>query len=677
MQHHPVLIGAPRDMSGGSKPALLQRTDEDFVESTLDDLRSHAGRQTLQGLRAKATNKQGTLKLFQPIQRQFHVALVEAWCDLPGLPRIDAAKIDSAGMVLRRLGAGGREGWMRSKGRVRGWVRLARVGGEANDPGAALRLRSVLTGVADIDRQLTGFALENPDSLLNEDVIPLYVAPPDVCSDAGKTLLYGIVPTISSEISESDPVFSGPGGADFGPQSKLFRDHLVEALRGDAMDFPFPGEIVRAGWFDAIEAVGDTAPEGVSNDQFDQLSNADSADSRSMRRFLLLLRQLSSEFNAFDGGTEAADLKDLLHDIQLPLKLRYGETTPRQVRAGDFLAKANTILLQKGSAGDVEMPQSWPALSSTVATKLAAAMHDIDAGPLHADQGQGRALRRARCPLHAARLRAPQARRRVPRAHRVERVQRSLRHCRLVRGCGGAAGADPAARSVGPQPAQVAQAQRRLRRAAGDAEPVVGFRQGPARRQGQHGHAGHHVDLQLQHPHHHDLRVPGAEHFPDAVQHRIRLDVLPEDLHPVPEIRQQAAGRRVMSGAVTNRPLLGWPLLPLPDEHGVLAWPDLAKSVRDAIRIILSTRPSEQLMRPEFGGGLDRLLHEPNTVATRRQIRDLVQESLARWEKRILLDGVEVWEVPGEPSQVRVEIAYRLARTGAPGAMNVTVELEG
>ena len=129
--------------------------------------------------------------------------------------------------------------------------------------------------------------------------------------------------------------------------------------------------------------------------------------------------------------------------------------------------------------------------------------------------------------------------------------------------------------------------------------------------------------------------------------------------------------------ADTLRPLLGWPLLPLPDEHGALAWPDLAQSVREGIRVILSTRPAEQLMRPEFGGGLDRLLHEPNTVATRRQMRDLVQESLARWERRILLDAVEVWEVPHEPSQVRVEIAYRLARTGAPGAMNVTVELEG
>ncbi len=125
------------------------------------------------------------------------------------------------------------------------------------------------------------------------------------------------------------------------------------------------------------------------------------------------------------------------------------------------------------------------------------------------------------------------------------------------------------------------------------------------------------------------------------------------------------------------RPLLGWPLLPLPDAHGQLDWPDLARGVRESIRVILSTRPGEQLMRAEFGGGLDRLLHEPNTVATRRRIRDLVRESLDRWERRILLDAVEVWEVPEQPGQVRVEIAYRLARTGAPAAMNITVQLEG
>ncbi|MBL0423999.1 GPW/gp25 family protein [Ramlibacter alkalitolerans] len=123
--------------------------------------------------------------------------------------------------------------------------------------------------------------------------------------------------------------------------------------------------------------------------------------------------------------------------------------------------------------------------------------------------------------------------------------------------------------------------------------------------------------------------------------------------------------------------MIGWPLLPLPDDHGELAWPELAKSVRDGIRAILSTRPGEQLMRPEFGGGLERLLHAPNTVATRREMRDLVRDALTQWERRILLDGVEVWEVENDASQVRVEIAYRLARTGEAAALNVSVDLEG
>jgi len=124
------------------------------------------------------------------------------------------------------------------------------------------------------------------------------------------------------------------------------------------------------------------------------------------------------------------------------------------------------------------------------------------------------------------------------------------------------------------------------------------------------------------------------------------------------------------------RPPIGWPLLSVPDEHGRLGYPDLAESVRQTIRVILSTRPGEQLMRPDFGGGLETLLHEPNSLATRRRIRDLVQGSLERWERRIILDQVEVWEVENEPTYVRIEVAYRLARSGEPGAIAATMQLE-
>ena len=122
-------------------------------------------------------------------------------------------------------------------------------------------------------------------------------------------------------------------------------------------------------------------------------------------------------------------------------------------------------------------------------------------------------------------------------------------------------------------------------------------------------------------------------------------------------------------------PPINWPLFALPDANGQLHYPGLDASARQSIRIILSTRPGEQLMHPEFGAGLELFLHEPNTLLTRRRIRDLVNASLERWEKRILLDRVEVNEVPDEPGQVRVEILYRLRRTGAAGRLGLTMQL--
>lgn len=121
---------------------------------------------------------------------------------------------------------------------------------------------------------------------------------------------------------------------------------------------------------------------------------------------------------------------------------------------------------------------------------------------------------------------------------------------------------------------------------------------------------------------------------------------------------------------------INWPLFALPDRNGRLHYPSLEASVRQAIRIVLATRPGEQLMRPEFGAGVENLLHEPNTVATRRRIYDLIVEALARWENRILLDRVDVTEVPDRPGEVRVEILYRLRRTGAPQQMGLTMQLE-
>lgn len=123
---------------------------------------------------------------------------------------------------------------------------------------------------------------------------------------------------------------------------------------------------------------------------------------------------------------------------------------------------------------------------------------------------------------------------------------------------------------------------------------------------------------------------------------------------------------------------IGWPLLPVPDADGALHWPELARSVRDSIQVLLATRPGEQLMRPGFGAGLENLLGEPNTVATRARIQTLVEETLKRHETRIVLDAVNVAPTTsqGVADGVRVEIAYRLKRTGAPARAGLTLVME-
>ncbi len=119
-----------------------------------------------------------------------------------------------------------------------------------------------------------------------------------------------------------------------------------------------------------------------------------------------------------------------------------------------------------------------------------------------------------------------------------------------------------------------------------------------------------------------------------------------------------------------------WPLFPLPDEDGQLAFPHLAESIRQNLQVILSTRPGEQLMRPEYGAGLVDFIGESNNVTTRRRIYDRVTQGIERWETRVEVSRVEVDTPPGKSGQLRVEVAYRIRRTGELRSLGVNLDLE-
>ncbi len=125
----------------------------------------------------------------------------------------------------------------------------------------------------------------------------------------------------------------------------------------------------------------------------------------------------------------------------------------------------------------------------------------------------------------------------------------------------------------------------------------------------------------------------------------------------------------------TLLPPISWPLLPLPDESGQLAFPGLAESVYQNLRVILSTRAGEQLMRPDYGAGLTDFLGQPDSITTRRRIYDRVTGAIGRWETRVELVRVDVGDVAGQPGRLRIEVAYRLRRTGTTRSFGVNLEL--
>jgi hypothetical protein len=94
------------------------------------------------------------------------------------------------------------------------------------------------------------------------------------------------------------------------------------------------------------------------------------------------------------------------------------------------------------------------------------------------------------------------------------------------------------------------------------------------------------------------------------------------------------------------------------------------------IEVILRTAPGEQLMRPNFGAGLERVVHEPNTLATRAEVQERITAALRRWEPRITLDRVDIDSAP-DPRDLLVTIVYRHRLTGEAAQLAVSVPVGG
>jgi hypothetical protein len=349
MVNHTIRLVGARFLGAGAGPAVLQRTDPDFLDRVLAALGDSRGRPALAGSLA-ADRQGGVLSLYQPVHRTHHLVVLEAYCERPGEPRLDPERIESAGLVLRREAADGAlEGWLETAGDalgdpeiepVRGWRRLVGPAAEADPDPSRRRLLGELaasSGRPEIDRLLALARRAGTGGPLAERVSPLFVAPPEICQAAGRTLLYGVVPAASLE-TERGP--EAPARVD----RDVLRGHLSPLLRRQN---PSISDAFLSRTVDAADTTsGDAGIVPLLN----------------------LVRQLRIELGAFEDTPEGRALRAQLDRIALP----YGAGVRS---AGAVLEEAARVLVE-GEDGSVTLPDAWPAIPEDVREALVDAASD-------------------------------------------------------------------------------------------------------------------------------------------------------------------------------------------------------------------------------------------------------------------------------------------------------------
>ena len=362
----PILL---RGLGNGVNPppTILKRTDQEFIPALLDELAAENGLAAVADTAMNQPDVDVVLKLFQPIHRTFHVVLLDLACDIYGQPRFDPERIESAGLVVRRVAVDDQrqslvpevlEGWIQDGRKLRGWVRCFPTHEyERLDPEPTLRPPELRSGNAEVDRQL---ALRPQGGIApagRESSSSLFTVPPAVCQATNRTILYGLIPVTSVEVCEQPP-HQPP----YEPSE--LRTHLPPFMRSGAQySGPSPNVML----------------------------NYTHAEDSNLNTFILLLRQIKFEFDAFGDSQKSRDLFDLLNRVSVD------KDQETEQRLGDFLKLASRALVDREgfqpgtSAVTIKMPNTWPKLDKATGDAIFNAVLGILNGRLKdMTAGQGR-----------------------------------------------------------------------------------------------------------------------------------------------------------------------------------------------------------------------------------------------------------------------------------------------
>jgi uncharacterized protein len=109
---------------------------------------------------------------------------------------------------------------------------------------------------------------------------------------------------------------------------------------------------------------------------------------------------------------------------------------------------------------------------------------------------------------------------------------------------------------------------------------------------------------------------------------------------------------------------------------GRLATVTDAAAIRQALLLLLSTRPGERVNRPQYGCHLFRLVFAPADNTTAGLAIHYVARAVERWEKRVEIVSLDAERPADEPHLLEVTMRYRVRATQHEDELGVAVPLD-
>ena len=98
------------------------------------------------------------------------------------------------------------------------------------------------------------------------------------------------------------------------------------------------------------------------------------------------------------------------------------------------------------------------------------------------------------------------------------------------------------------------------------------------------------------------------------------------------------------------RLFLGVPYPVVKTPKGYLYSQSGVDQIKSDLLILLLTNPGERVMNPNFGTPLRRLLFEQNDTTTAMAAKNMIINSIKRWEPRIAVQNIEVSSIVDQSS---------------------------